>query len=240
MPRWLLLCAPLAACVTERAVVEQVLPSDDVKDVFCDIERGSFVYSGSSPDDFEVQVDSWATGTTKGRANARISTNRWGVTVEDTLLDLWGRSPASRAGVDLTIQGPPTLGIEAVLLDGTAQLYDVSGPHTITANRIVGRGVSGTLDLVATTDGIELEAHPEPGQTITIESWGPVTLALPYATEVDLEVFADPDWGADVTDLGFDSLVTSPDYVHAVSGSGAIPIHIVVLGGAFTLWNADL
>lgn len=240
MPARLLALLLVSGCVSERASFGEILPADGVTDLFCDIERGDFVYSGSAPDGFHVGVASWASGTSHGRAAARTETNRWGVTVADTRLDLWGRSPAARAGVDLTVEGPPAENVEVVLLDGAAQLFDVSGTHTVTANAILGRGLSGDLDLYATTDGIDLEARPAPGQTLTLEAFGPVTLTLPWGGDYDLEVFADPDWGAEVSDLGFDSLTVAPDYVSATRGSGAIRIDVVVRGGAFTLWNVDL
>ena len=229
-----------SGCVTERTLFDEILPADTVTDLFCDIERGDFVYSGSAPDGFHVGVASWATGLSRGRAGARGETNRWGVTVADGRLDLWGRSPAARAGVDLVVEGPPAENVEVVLLDGVAQLFDATGTHTVTANEILGRGLSGDLDLYATSGGIDLDARPEPGQTLTLEAFGPVTLALPWGGDYDLEVFADPDWGAEVSDLGFDTLSVAPDYVSARTGSGAVRIAVVVRGGAFTLWNADL
>ena len=229
----------VSGCVSDRALFDTILPSTDVTDLFGDIERGAFVYSGSSPGDFRVGVASWARGASKNRATARAGTNDWGATVRDTRLSVWGRSPA-RAGVDLVVEGPPAQNVEVVLLDGPAQLFDVTGTHVITANAILGRGLSGDLDLYATMGGIDLYAHPDPGQTLILEASGPVTLTLPWGGDYDLEVFADPDWGADVSDLGFDTLSVTPDYVRATRGSGAIRIEAVVRGGAFTLWNADL
>jgi hypothetical protein len=226
----------------ERTFVE-TLPAEGVARVFCDIERGSFLYSGSSPDGFDVAIASWAEGSSENRAQERLETNEWGAAVDGDLLDLWGRSEVGRAGIDIGVEGPPAVDVEAVMADGSAELYDVVGTHVITANAIRARGVVGDLDLLSTLDGIDVETFPEPGDAIVLQSAGSTLLAVPYGLEYDLEVFADPDWGVQVTDLGFDSLLYAPDYVRAVTGSGAIPsgaipIDVFVVGGPFYLLEA--
>ncbi|MEQ1504856.1 MAG: hypothetical protein ABMB14_21655 [Myxococcota bacterium] len=226
MTRSLVLASAVAVAAGGCASVEQsfvqTLPADGVTRAFCDLERGSVVYSGSAPDAFEVEVAPWASGITRGAADAALGTTRWGVTVADGLLDLWSRTRVARTGVDFVVEGPPAIDAEIVLLDGDAALYDLTGRQLVTADRITGEGLVGDLDLYATGGGVDVEALPEPGAAITIESVGDTVLRLPYGGDYDLEVFADPDWGADVTDLGFDSLRSAPDYVRATTGSGSI------------------
>jgi hypothetical protein len=228
-----------AGCVAEREVFVESLPAEGVTELFCDNERGSFFYSGSNPDAFDLQVTSWGSGISRGAARARLGTNEWGAVIEGNLLDLWGRSPEDEAGIDLALEGPPAINIESVLLDGVVELVDVVGTHVITANGIVGSGLSGHLDLYATSDGVDIETFPEPGASIQIQSYGEVTLRLPYGLDYDIEVFADPDWGAEVSELGFDELTLAPDYVSAKTGNGSIHVDVTVAGGPFRLWLAE-
>jgi len=158
--------------------------------------------------------------------------------VSDGLLDLWGRSPVSKSGVDIAVIGPSRMDVEAVLLDGTAHLYDVEGTHLVTANAVVGAGIAGDVDLYASLAGINVEVWPNDGGTVRLEAFGDVLLALPYGLDYDIEVFADPDWGVEVTDLGFDELVIAPDYVSAETGDGSIEVDVFVSGGVFALWEA--
>jgi hypothetical protein len=227
------------ACTYQESRFETTLPSEGVTDVFCDLEAGSFVYSGSgTAEAFTVGVASWAEGSSEGRADKRIANNDWGAQVSDGLLDLWGRSPVRRSGVDVAVLGPPQVNVEAVLLDGTVELYDVDGSHVVTANGVVGGGISGDVDLYASLTGISVQVFPRDDSTLRFEAFGDVWIELPYGLDYDLEVFADPDWGVEVQDLGFTDVFVAPDYVSAVTGDGSITVDVFVSGGTFHLWQA--
>lgn len=240
MGRIVIAAAALSGCSYREAQFETTLPADGVTDVFCDLERGAFVYDGAAEDEseFTVGIASWGVGGTGGRAEKRAASNTWGAQVSDGLLDVWGRSPVAKAGVDVVILGKRDVDVEAVLLDGPAYLYDVDGTHVVTANAVVGSGIAGDVDLYASLDGINVEVWPADGGTVRLEAYGDVLLALPYGLDYDLEVFADPDWGVQVTDLGFDELLLAPDYVSAETGDGSIEVDVFVSGGVFALWEA--
>lgn len=231
--------ATAPACSSTERTHTRSFAADEVTRVFCDSDRGDLVFSGSNPDTIELGVRVFARGATKGLAENRLDRVNWGAAATGDLLDLWGRTRTGSGGVDFVVQGPPDHDIEAILLDGKAELLDLTGDHIVTASEIVGRGLVGDLDLFATTGGIDLHADPEPGDTLILEAAGETWLTLPYGLEYDLEVFPDPDWGAEVTDLGFDRLDASPDYVRATTGSEAIRIEVTVRGGRFWLWNAE-
>lgn len=227
------------ACTYQQDRFEETLPAEGVTDVFCDLENGSFAYVGD-PDasTFTVGFTSWAEASSRGRAGDKIASNDWGAQVADGLLDLWGRSPVGRAGVDVAVVGPERVDVEAVLLDGTAELNDVDGTHVVTANAVVGRGIRGDVDLYARLAGLDVQVFPDDGGTVRLEAVGDVWLELPYGLDYDLEVFADPDWGVEVQDLGFDELLLAPDLVLARTGDGSIEVTVFVSGGGFHLWEA--
>jgi hypothetical protein len=230
-PTLLLLLAP--GCTLAERTHSQSFPGAGITRVFCDNDRGSLLFSGSNPDTIELGVRTFA------RTEGGLDRVTWGAATEGDLLDLWGRTRADRAGVDFIVEGPPTQNVEAILLDGRAELVDLTGDHIVTASEIVARGQVGDVDLLATAGGIDLSARPEPGDTLILDAAGDTFLTLPYGLDYDLEVFSDPDWGVEVTNLGFDQLDASPDYVRAVTGSGSIRIEVTVRGGPFSLWNAE-
>ncbi|HHO53730.1 MAG TPA: hypothetical protein ENK18_23375 [Deltaproteobacteria bacterium] len=233
------LCLLSTGCAELTNVFSKTLPTDGVGSVFCDSDRGDFTYAGGSEEVFDIQVRAWGAGQSRRQAEGRRDRNTWGAVItDDGLLDLWGRSEDLRAGTDIAVAGPSVIDVESVLLDGTARLYDVDGFHYITANRIEGSGIQGDVDLYAALDGIDVEVYPHPGSTIRLEAYGDVVLKLPLGLEYDLEAFPDPGWGAEILDLGFDELWMAPDYISAVTGSGAIRVEIYVVGGTFFLWSA--
>ena len=235
---WLVLLAAASACSTAERSYNQSLPSDGVTTLFSDNDAGDVLYSGTNPDSFEIDVRVFSKGATRSSAENALSKVEWGVAITDGVLDMWGRT-RSEGGVDFTVEGPPEMSAEIVLLSGAVQLHDLVGNHIVTADRVEGSGLVGDLDLLATSEGMEIEAWPEPGALIVLDSVGETTLALPYGLDYDLEVFADPDWGTEITDLGFDRLDASPDYVRAVRGSGGIRVEVTVDGGPFSLWITE-
>lgn len=240
MSRTILALLPLAVgCAEFSEVYETRLPAEGVWNVFFDSERGSFAYAGTAEEEvFDVAVKSWATGSSRRRAEARAANNVWGVQIVGDLLDLWGRSPVEKAGVDAAVVGPRVINVESVLLDGRAELYEVDGYHTLSANQIYGSGIHGDVDFYAATDGIDVEVFPYDDSVVRLEAFGDVVLGLPYGLPYDLEVFSDPSWGVSVTDLGFDTLTILPDYVAATSGAATLRVEVYLVGGSFVLWEA--
>ncbi|MCB9687295.1 MAG: hypothetical protein H6738_14180 [Alphaproteobacteria bacterium] len=244
----------LAACGKGEQVHHAVIEAAGAMDVFCDTERGDFIYVGDPDHEeggpldgtFDVTSVVWAD---HGGVDKKIASVDWGVeyiadpgpATNDVggLLDMWGRSERAHSGVDHFVTGRRDMDIELVLLDGSVELWDVRGTHLVTAEGVFGAGISGDLDLYASDYGMSLDLRPEPGDEITLQAYGDVSLWIPYGLDLDLEVIADIDWGVTVSDLGFDDLVVLPDYVHAVKGEGTIPIRVDVEGGAFSLFVAD-
>lgn len=230
-----LLAAMGCARVESNHTVE--LPAAGVWSMLADTDRGDIVYDGSGPENaFAVDVRSWAKGRTRGRAERRMANNTFGATVAGEWLDVWGRSEVGRAGVDLDVLGPRVFNVDAVTLNGTVSLYDVDGFHTVTATRVEGAGVWGDLDAYADGGGIDVEITPYDGSEIRIETLGnDAVVVLPWGLDYDLQVFADPDYGYDITDLGFDELILGPDYASGVSGAGSIRVTVLASGGGISV-----
>ncbi len=226
----------LAGCFQESLTLVDSWPADGVTNVFADSDRGTFAYAGSlEADEFDVAVTTWGQGFTRHEAKRNRKNNVWGVVVDGSLLDMWGRSPASDAGVDFEVVGPHTMDVEAVMLDGNVGLWNVDGFSYITANGVFGEDLSGDVDLYASRNGIDVDVDPGPTSSVLLQSFGDVRLDLPFGLDYDLEVFADPSWGVVVTDLGFDEMYVAPDYVRARRGDAKIRVEVRVAEGKFFL-----
>lgn len=233
------LAALLPGCVNGERLFEETLSADGIAKVFADTDHGNLVYSGSNPDAFTVGVRTYGRGATAAIADAAMDHVDWGATASGSRLDLWGRAHTGRRGVDFTIEGPPDLDVEAVLLDGDVDLFDLTGPLVVTADAIAGTGLAGDLDLLATREGVDVDAIPAPGATLRIEASGPTTLRVPYGLTLDFEAFTDPDWGATIGNVGFDTLTVAPDHARGTAGdpasASAVRIEVHLHGAPFTL-----
>lgn len=225
----------LPACVTGERLFEETLSADGIAKVFCDTDHGNLIYSGSNPDAFSVGVRTYGRGATAAIADDAMDRVDWGATASSGRLDLWGRAHTASRGVDYTVEGPPALDLEAVLLDGDVDLFDLTGPVVVTADTIAGAGLAGDLDLLATRGGIDVDAVPNPGATLRIEATGATTLRLPYGVPLDFEAFTDPDWGATIGNVGFDTLTVAPDHVRGTAGDASVRVEVHLHGAPFRL-----
>lgn len=237
--RWLLLILSMG-CARYDATYDVTLPADGVFDGFLDADRGDLSYDGFGPErSFEVQVTSWARGSSRSRAERREAHNRFGASVDGEWLDVWGRSGVGRSGTDLAVSGPYVFNVEAITPRGTVRLSNVDGFHTVTASRVEGVGVWGDVDALADGDGIDLEIYPYDGSIVRLETVGDgLTVALPWGLDYDLQVFADPEFGYEVEDLGFQDLVLGPDYALGTTRTRSIRVTLLATGGVITVREA--
>ena len=228
----------LAGCTQVRSTDEVSLPSEGVFEMFADSDRGHLSYAGADSEGFDIAFTSRGKGLTRRQAEKRSGENSWGAAVDGDLLDVWARSSAERASVDIAVSGPRQVSIEAVMVDGNVRLENVEGSHLVTANRIEGVGLVGDVDFYAEFDGIDVEVQPYVDSVIRLDAQGDVVLRIPYGLEYDLEALVDPGFSHEISDLGFDDLYVLPDYVGATTGSRAIRIEVLVVDGTFFLWEA--
>lgn len=233
-------------CARSESTYEITLPANGIFDAYMDADRGDITYDGvpvteaaDSVRQFDVAITSWGKGRTKGRAERRAANNSFGATVSEEWLDVWGRSGVGRAGTDLTVDGPRIFNVEAYTAKGTARLVEVDGYHTVTATRVEGEGVVGDIDALADGGGIDMDITPYDGSIVRLETIGDdLTVVLPSGLDYDLQVFADPEYGYDVADLGFDDLVLGSDYVYATKGEASVRVTLLASGGEISVLEA--
>ena len=230
----------LSACARFEVTHEVTLPSRDVYDGFFDADRGDISYDGTGPEQaFDIAVTTWGKGRTKGRAERRADNTTFGAAISEDWLDVWGRSDVNRAGTDLAVAGPYIFNVEAVTLGGTIGIWDVDGYHTLTGTNVEGAGVRGDVDALADGVSIDLEIYPYDGSIVRLETQGDeLQVALPSGLDYDLQIFADPEYGYTVTDLGFDDLILGPDYALGTAGAGTVRVTLIALGGEITVLEA--
>ncbi len=235
-------------CARSESTYEITLPAAGIFDAYMDADRGDITYAGAPLSDtaeigsvrqFDVSITSWGKGRTKGRAERRAANNTFGATVSEEWLDVWGRSGVGRAGTDLSVNGPRIFNVEAVTLNGTVRLVEVDGYHTVTATRVEGEGVVGDIDALADGGGIDLDITPYEGSIVRLETIGDdLVVALPANRDYDLQIFADPEYGYEVADLGFDDLLLGPDYVYGTKGDASVRVTLLASGGVISVLEA--
>jgi hypothetical protein len=238
--RAIALSALAAGCSVDSISYRTELSADGVTSVAAESERGGFVYAGDSDTDvFGVEVTSWAIGVLRGDARKQRKQNLWSAEPAGDALELWARSRSLTAGVDFEVHGPSAMDLDVSLREGNAYVSVVDGVTQVAANSISAWDLRGSADLYAAEKGMDVRITPSgDAPFVLLESVGDVYLELPYGTPLQLLVFADPQWGVTVTDLGFDALNVQPDYVAAESGEGTTQVEVWVSGGRFTLGAA--
>jgi hypothetical protein len=137
------------------------------------------------------------------------------------------------------VAGPYIFNVEAVTARGTIGIYDVDGYHTLTATRVEGAGVWGDVDALADGGGIDLEVYPYDGSIIRLETVGDdLVVALPWGLDYDLQIFADPEYGYEIADLGFQDLLLGPDYALGTTRSASVRVTLLATGGDITVLEA--
>ncbi|MEQ1566252.1 MAG: hypothetical protein ABMA64_11490 [Myxococcota bacterium] len=221
-------------CAEARLPASETLPAEGVRTVVIDVERGDVVVSGTQPTEFVVSSEAWASAATQGQAEAAAGGVEFGARVVGDRLSVTGRSGGPRAGVDVVIEGPPGVDVDAWLSGGRASMRDLDGDLVVTSDGFDGTGLTGSVDLVS--DGsVSLDADPALDTHLKLDVHGDVRLGLPYGAPIDLVAFPDPDYAVEVADLGFDSVSVAPDFVDARTGTGRVTVEVVVRSGSFTL-----
>jgi len=230
----------LVGCAEVEKTFDEVIPAEDIRQVYVDLDRGAVSYTGAADStEMAFEIRSWARGGSRNRASDKERSNDWGVQVVETELTAWGRSPSATAGVDFALAGPEQMDVEIVTLEGAAELYGVDGQHVVTADAVVGAAISGDVDLYAARGSIQAEIYPDFGSLVVLQAVdGDVTVGLPFGLQYDLEIFGDWDYPMDVQDLGFDFASMSPGSFSALTGGGNVVVEIYVEGGGVYVYEA--
>jgi hypothetical protein len=233
----LLLAAALAGCTRVEHTEQLQLPAAGVWSMFVDDDRGDLSYSGTAAEEtFDLTFTSWGKGSSDKGAARKADGNLWGAEVREDLLDAWGRSESRKAGVDIDVVGPHVLDVEAYTVEGAVALYEVDGFHYLTGTRVVGERVYGDVDAYAEIGGIDLQVYPYDGSVIRLEVYGgDLVVSLPAGLPYDLDLAADPAYGYELVDLGFDQLTLGPGYALGHAGAGTISVQLLATGGTVTV-----
>lgn len=225
----------LLACVRIETPFDLQLPAAGIDLVDATMERGDLVYSGSpGATQFDVHGLSVGTGRSKSRAEAHQDDNRW--SVENLFTSLAIDTQSDHGRVDLDIQGPDRIDVDAFLGDGTVELYDLEAEQLrADASYITTRAVIGDVDF-RSSGGMDVEIWPYNDGTIDLDSnGGNVILALPYGGDYSLEVWGDPSETMTVADLGFRDSYLGEGYFSGLVNAGTIRVIVHVTGGSFQL-----
>jgi len=137
------------------------------------------------------------------------------------------------------VVAPSVLNVEAVTLDGLVTLTNIDGYHVVTGSSVLADNVYGDLDAYADGGDADVEIFPYEGSIIRVESFGgDASVALPWGLAYDLRVYSDPDYGYEITDLGFDELVLGGDYAIGSTGAGSIRVEVIATGGSVWVTEA--
>jgi len=226
-----------SACVEVSRQHSVTLPSEDVTDLVAFVERGDWVFVGETDaDQLTFDLNTRAAGATAKRAGRNEAAIDWSVYQGNGVAQATALTPALSASVDWWVSGPERLGLDVLAPEGNVAIQGSTGPLVLTASGIDLDRVSGDIDAYASQTGLRADLVPEIGDVVTLQAVdGDVWLALPQGTEMALEVFADPLWGMEVTNLGFDRYTSLPGYFSAEIGEGRTAITVIVENGGFVL-----
>ena len=232
-----LLLPVMVACVQVESNFAEALSSEGVYTVLGDLDHGDFAYDGIEEEVFDIQGTSWGRGAGKKRAEKSQGANSYSIDVSSGVLEVVGRTSYRRAGIDFDLLGPDVMDMDVVSRDGNVYLEDVAGYHIVTADEIVSTRLIGDVDFYA-NEGMDVEIWPFEDGFVTLDSvGGDVVLYLPYGGDYDMQVWADPEYGLEITELGFDNFYLSPvgDYFAGSRGTESIEITVYLSGGSFSL-----
>ncbi len=222
-------------CVTVAQDFSETLPVIDELSVLGTLDRGDFSYSGGSESDFLIDGRSWGRGSSKENAKEHREGNAWLFESVDGVLEATGSSQFSRSGVDMDIVGPAMMDTDIISENGRVELNDLDGIHVVTADRVVGRGLTGDVDFFADFS-IDVDVWPYDFGLIRVESGhSGVHLSLPYGLSYDLQIWGDPEESMVIDDLGFHTSYLGEGYFAAQSGDAAIRVDVFAYNGSVTV-----
>ena len=238
----LFLLVALCGCVELSHQHSVSLPADGIESAFVDIERGDLQWVGEvGSDTLALEVWTQAGGATAGRAGRNEASIDWGVWKDEQTVSAWSYTPALSSRADWWVVGPDSMALDILSPEGTISVQGVRGNHLLTASGINLDRVSGDIDAYSSRLGLTAALEPEVGDVITLHAVdGDVWLMLPEGVEMDLEVFADPVWGMEIVNLGFDRYTSLPGYFAAETGEARTSITVYVDNGGFVLLPSDV
>jgi hypothetical protein len=222
-------------CASSREVVERTFDAASVDRVVVDLAAGDLDLRAASTDEVALVAEIGARAGTRGEAERRRDEVTLDVEVRDGELRVASTGP-EHTRVDVALEVPPRTDLEAALADGSARVEGTRGAHRITAGGVTGRDLHGTVDVEATAEGVDLEVFPDGPCAIT--SRGPLVVSLPYGLEYELVVKPDPEWGAEIADLGFDALVETELLVEGRRGEATLRVELRAVGGPVVVLEA--
>ncbi len=226
-----LLCGLAASgCTVVESHFSEQLPAQGVRRITATVDKGDLHLVGSAAPAIQVDGRAWGRASDEERAAARHDANHWALESTGSTVALVAANDLG-GGIDFTVAVPPATDSALSLAGGTATLDHLRGVHSVHADRVRLVEVGGQLVLHSGGD-VDGSLALAPGDTVEIVAdWGDVSLELPWGLAYDLQIWADPDAGVVVEDLGFQAVVTEPGYLAARSGPGSVRIDIVAPEG---------
>jgi len=233
-PALLLLVA--VGCTNAERSVSGELPAAGIVELEATIARGDLQVLGEEGADFELSGRAIGYGGGGSQAENRLAGVDVTFEAHDTKAVLESTSESKRTWVDLEVTGPSAIDLDLLVERGSLSVEGVTGHHLLTADRITSRALGGSVDLLATSGGLDVDIWPEPNGEVLLESAaGDVILRLPYGGPYDIEVVGDPAWDMIIDDLGFQTDYQEPGYFTGTVGDGSIRVIVYLNGGAFQL-----
>jgi len=226
----------LVGCARSERPVDATLSADGITSLRALVDRGDLTVHGTSDTGFVLQGTSAGMGRNETRAALHESGNRVDLSADGAAAVLTSTSVYRRAWVTLDLAGPAQLDLDLQVDRGSVDVEQVEGTHTITADRITSVQLAGSMDLHATSGGMDVDVWPaDDGQVQLDSSAGDVVLRLAWGRPYDVEVIGDPAYDMQIEDLGFQGTFSEPGYFSGTVGDGSIPVSVYVNGGSFEL-----
>jgi hypothetical protein len=226
------LCLSALACTTIETPIDGTLPADGLAKIQLQADTGDLAYQGDREDQISIQGRAWGQASDEQVAQERLDAVRWTAFRDGDAAVVEGQSASGMAGTDLYVRGPAQVDVRMFTESGDAELGNVRGTHVVIADSIEGVGISGSVDLRATSGGVDVALAPNPGDTLRIESdGGPVIIEVPWGLDYDVQVWGDAEYQVRIEDLGFDHVIQNGAYFAGIRGQGRTRLDVVVQGG---------
>lgn len=199
-----------------------------------DGQRGDFTYRALGGSTARVGVSSWGRGGKAARATRNEAGNTWDVEASGSDLVVVTNSEFVRAGVDVTIDGPDLMDVQARAHNGVAELGNPIGLHDIEADGVTG-SMTGEALIRAGGEGVDLNITPFDDSSTLIEAEGNVVLRLPPFAPYDIRVVGEVADSFRDIDLGFDEVVIGDGFAEAWRFPRTARLDIYVTNGVFEM-----
>lgn len=232
----LLVSLSVVACAKAERAVSGSVPAEGIVELEATVARGDLEITGEEGSDFELSGRVIGYGGSRGQAEHRADGVGVSFAAEGAKAVLETSSEFRRSWADLEVTGPAVVDLDVWVERGSLHVDGVAGRHLLTADRITTRALAGTVDLLATAGGMDVDVRPDPTGEVLLESAaGDVILRLPYGAPYDVEVIGDPAWDMIIADLGFHTEYEEAGYFAGTVGDGSIRVVVYLNGGSFQL-----